>query len=216
LWLLGGLWIDPPPYDRVQFEEDVMAKASVTIATCIALLYAGTARVTQTPQQKCEVAKLTAQGALQACLTKNSGNVILGKADASATCQTKFTAALAKADKKGACRYVDDGDGTVSDLNTGLMWEQKRNLDGTQNYADPRDADNDYTWCAGTFPNCAAATDPPDGTAYTDFLGKLNGDTSSDGSTVTGCFANHCDWRLPTIETQKHGSQLPGRPNRSR
>jgi hypothetical protein len=27
----------------------------------------------------------------------------------------------------------------------------------------------------------------------------LNGGTSSDGTTISGCFADHCDWRLPTI-----------------
>jgi hypothetical protein len=40
----------------------------------------------------------------------------------------------------------------------------------------------------------------PDGNAFTDFLTKLNdlvyGEAphSTDG---TGCFAGHCDWRLP-------------------
>jgi hypothetical protein len=38
----------------------------------------------------------------------------------------------------------------------------------------------------------------PDGTVFTEFLAKLNG-ASSDGVTLTGCFAGHCDWRLPTI-----------------
>ncbi|HXQ21453.1 MAG TPA: hypothetical protein VN812_07255, partial [Candidatus Acidoferrales bacterium] len=132
-----------------------MTKASVMIAACAALLWAArTALAAETPQQKCEVTKFKAQGALQTCLTTNSSNVLLGKPDESAACQTKFTAALAKADKKGPCRYVDNGDGTVSDLNTGLMWEKKTN-DGSVH-----DESNVYTWCAGTFPNCAAGTDP--------------------------------------------------------
>jgi hypothetical protein len=99
-------------------------------------------------------------------------------------------------------RFVDNADGTVSDTQTGLMWEQKDNLDGTANPSDPHDADNTYTWCAGTFPNCTNSADPPDGTAYTDFLAKLNNGASTDGGTmtsITGCFAGHCDWRLPTI-----------------
>ena len=169
-----------------------MTKASVTIAACAALLWAGTALAAATPQQKCQVAKLKAQGALQACLAKNSGNVILSKADASAACQTTFTTALARADKKGPCRYIDNGDGTVSDLNTGLMWEKKDNLDGTVNASDPHDADNRYTWSTRSPYN-------RDGTAFVNFLGALNSGTSSDGSTITGCFASHCDWRLPTI-----------------
>ena len=46
----------------------------------------------------------------------------------------------------------------------------------------------------------------PNGTAFTSFLNTLNGGAtgvgnraSSDGSTQTGGFNNHCDWRLPTI-----------------
>jgi len=170
----------------------VMTKARVTIAVCATLLHAGTARAAATPQQKCQVAKLKAQGALQACLQTNTANVILGKADASSACQTKFTTALAKADKKGACRYINNGDGTVSDLNTGLMWEKKNNPDGIVDSSNPHDADNLYTWSTGSAYR-------PDGTAFATFLVALNAGTSDDGSTITGCFASHCDWRLPTI-----------------
>jgi hypothetical protein len=39
--------------------------------------------------------------------------------------------------------------------------------------------------------------------AFTDLLTTLNGGpsgcTSADGSTTTGGFAGHCDWRLPTV-----------------
>jgi hypothetical protein len=99
-----------------------------------------------------------------------------------------------------AARFVDNGDGTVTDHQTGLQWEKKDNLDGMVNDADPHDADNVYTWCIGTFPGCTnlVAADPPDGTAYWDFLGKLNNGASTDGTAITGCFAGHCDWRLPT------------------
>jgi hypothetical protein len=87
-------------------------------------------------------------------------------------------------------RFVDNGDGTVSDTQTGLMWEKKDNLGGGANLSDPHDADNTYSWAtSGTSPN---------GTAFTNFLGKLNNGTSSDGATITGCFGDHCDWRLPT------------------
>ena len=60
------------------------------------------------------------------------------------------------------------------------------------NLDDPHDVDNDYTW------NTSGSPYPPTGTAFTDFLVKLNGG-SNDGVTPTGCFAGHCDWRLPTI-----------------
>src|SRR5712691_4434273 len=35
--------------------------------------------------------------------------------------------------------------------------------------------------------------------AFTGFLGTLNNCVSSVGQVVTGGFAGHCDWRLPTI-----------------
>ena len=37
----------------------------------------------------------------------------------------------------------------VGDEVTGLVWEEKHNLDNVTNYADPNDADNTYTWFDG-------------------------------------------------------------------
>ena len=89
-------------------------------------------------------------------------------------------------------QFVDNGDGTVTDCSTGLIWEQKT---GTCTVADPTDVHcylNTYS---------PAAIDPShasrNGTLYTDFLARLNDDTSADG--VTTCFANHCDWRIPNV-----------------
>lgn len=93
--------------------------------------------------------------------------------------------------KLSGIRFVDNGDGTVTDTQTGLMWEQKDNLNGVANPSDPHDADNTYAWSAtGT---------SPDGSAFSTFLGTLNNGTSSDFVSISGCFAGHCDWRLPTI-----------------
>lgn len=89
-----------------------------------------------------------------------------------------------------AVRFADNGDGTVSDALTGLMWEKKGHLDGTPVVCasagacpDPHDADNTYTWSSDT------PTGPP-GTAFTVFLAQLN---------AGGGFAGHTDWRLPTL-----------------
>jgi len=156
-----------------------------------------TAAFAADPTVKCQQAKLKAQGKYQACIKKSAAGVIGGKDDAAATCLSKFQAALAKADDKAAaadpptsCRYIDNGDGTVSDINTGLAWEKKDDLGGIH------DKDNTYTWASsGTTRN---------GTAFTDFLGTLNGGTSNDGTAVvTPCFTGHCDWRLPTIQELK-------------
>ena len=121
-------------------------------------------------------------------------------------------------------RFVDNGDGTVTDNDTGLQWEKKvQNVcSNNANTACTSDSDcpggscagclhcvdDPYTWCAGPSSGfvCSNSSNPPDGTAFTSFLTTLNGGAtgvgncvSSDGSTQTGGFDNHCDWRLPTI-----------------
>jgi hypothetical protein len=76
----------------------------------------------------------------------------------------------------GGMRFEDNGDGTVTDHETGRQWEQKVSPGGGA--TDPHDVDNTYTWH----------------TASSDLLAKLNG--ADDGT----CFVSKCDWRLPTIE----------------
>jgi hypothetical protein len=114
-------------------------------------------------------------------------------------CQTKFNDALAKVNTQATaaaikCRYGVKGDGTATDYDTGLQWEQKDNLDGMPNPADPHDADNTYLWSVGSAP-----AGPPSGSAFTGFLASLNDCPSSDGTTLMGGFAGHCDWRLPSV-----------------
>lgn len=85
-------------------------------------------------------------------------------------------------------RFVDNGDGTVCDHQTGLMWEMKDASDGTVDLTNPRDVDNGYSW--------SISGGPPDGTAYTDFLARLNG-TIAD-TVPSEQLGGHRDWRLPT------------------
>ena len=111
--------------------------------------------------------------------------------EAALKCRTTYFAKWAQLQKiKGssctATRFVANGNGTVTDNLTGLQWEQKDNLDGMVNLADPHDADNLYVWSAT---NRAASGYAADGPAFTDFLASLNSE----------CFAGQCDWRLPTI-----------------
>ena len=146
----------------------------------------------------CLAAKLKAAGALRACRAAQGAKQILGKVGDLAKCEAKFQEKLAKLDAKAAkarvdCRYRDYGDGTVTDFDTGLQWEQKTTVVGSgADFADPHDVDNTYTWTV------VVGETTPNGTAFTDFLPRLNG-ASSDGVTLSGCFASHCDWRLPTI-----------------
>jgi hypothetical protein len=90
-------------------------------------------------------------------------------------------------------RFIDNGDGTVTDNETGLMWEQKTGAVGNSGECpgaatciDPHNVNNLYSWSVafGRF----------NGGVRLQFLDELN-DAAGDG---TNCFAGYCDWRLPT------------------
>jgi uncharacterized protein DUF1566 len=101
-----------------------------------------------------------------------------------------------------ASQFKDNGDGTVTDNTTGLMWEKKTGIIGAANPGDVHDVNNTYTWCTGSASVCTNPENLADGTAFTVFLAMLNNGASVDGKAttpITGCFANHCDWRLPSI-----------------
>jgi len=93
-------------------------------------------------------------------------------------------------------RYLANGDGTVTDNETGLMWEiETATLCGAGVVTC---IDSQYTWSTtGTL---------ADGTLFTTFIAGLNGGdyySPSAGQNVSAgagtCFANHCDWRIPTV-----------------
>jgi hypothetical protein len=110
----------------------------------------------------CLAKKLTAWGTLRKCQATEKGKALDARPANPAKCQTTFDAKLAAIDAQATaaavvCRYGVNGDGTVTDYNTGLQWEQKTD-DGSVH-----DKDNLYDWS----PTLA----PPDGTAFTTFLG---------------------------------------------
>ncbi len=86
----------------------------------------------------------------------------------------------ARAEDKEKKRFVDNGDGTITDRRSGKMWEKKTDDGGIH------DVNNLYNW---TDPIDGDLTNP-DGTAFTEFLNTLN---------TAPCFAGHCDWRLPKV-----------------
>jgi hypothetical protein len=95
-------------------------------------------------------------------------------------------------------RYISNGDGTVTDNQTALMWEMKTSTCGGEVTC----VNNLYTW--------SSSGTAADGTLFTAFIAGLNGGdyySPSAGQMVSAgvgtCFANHCDWRIPTIAELK-------------
>jgi len=94
-------------------------------------------------------------------------------------------------------RFVNCGNGTVEDRETGLLWEEKTGVpshlvvtcvtaDG--GCEDPHDVNNRYAW------SVTVTLGAPDGAAFTDFLARLNGRFGT-----APCLADHCDWDLPSV-----------------
>jgi membrane protein involved in D-alanine export len=109
----------------------------------------------------------------------------------------------------GAARsYVDNGDGTISDLQNGLMWEKKVKLDDAVDAANVHDADNCYPWagsCATNGAECRIDADcgagvtcqaddcqapAPNGLTIFKWVAQLN----------KAKFAGYNDWRLPNSQ----------------
>jgi hypothetical protein len=98
--------------------------------------------------------------------------------------------------------YRDDGDGTITGLHNGLMWEKKVKLDGAADAANLQDADDCYPWagsCAvggaqcttdadcGREGRCVAEDCQGSGLTIFQWLAKLN----------AARFGGYDDWRLP-------------------
>lgn len=85
-------------------------------------------------------------------------------------------------------RFVDNGDGTITDTKTALMWEKKTGTLQAFVFCtdvpcpDPTEVENLYLW---------------DG-VNNDFLERVNGKVCE--TTVCDPLAGHTDWRLPTIQ----------------
>jgi Protein of unknown function (DUF1566) len=122
--------------------------------------------------------KLKAWGSLRKCQRTEDAKAFEGRLADPVKCQTKFQDALASIRGKAtaaaiACRYRDNGDSTVTDLDTGLMWERKNAITVTQT----------IDWTVG----------------MTLFLEGCNGTSADRGQSLApGCSIFH-DWRIPNI-----------------
>jgi len=172
-----------------------MTKFTLRAAGCATLLWTAMALAGPTPQEQCRGARVTEWAKYVSCVdgvvAKDAKGVRFDEFAAFAKCRhayfTKWTGFQTDRSLAGSTcigsRFTDNGDGTVTDNLSGLLWERKTNLDGAANLADPHDADNPYTWSTG---------DPfkEDGTAFTSFIGTVNGGGGLGGAN---------DWRLPTL-----------------
>jgi len=151
-----------------------------------AIAWAGTATAA-TPLDKCLGGRAKAQGKYEQCVEKwlskvYGTNYTFFDPAKLAKCRIKYAkawdklAALATAPCSGN-RYADNGDGTVTDNLTGLMWEKK------SDNGDIHDQDTTRTWSTGS-------PYKGNGQAYDAFL--------TTGLNVAG-FAGAKDWRLPTF-----------------
>ena len=196
-----------------------LSMCSTDLDTCITDLGSCTSNLSYCQSQLSQVQGdlATCSADLSACQVATCGNGIAEFGEAcdgenlqGDTCQTQgflygtlACNASCEFDTSGCTddRFVDNGDGTVTDNQTGLMWEKKNAAGGGADLTNPHDVDNRYNWSAtGT---------APDGTAFTDFLRKLNNTCNGSGVTLcaadTDCsggvcgFAGHRDWRLPQV-----------------
>jgi hypothetical protein len=95
--------------------------------------------------------------------------------------------------------YRDNGDGTISDENTDLMWEKKdQATGGLHNW------NNTYPW-QGTCSNnsktlCGTDADCSSGGRCVAAAGKLTIFQWVAELNTRPCFAGHCDWRIPNVK----------------
>lgn len=163
------------------------------LGTCvfaIVALYAGTAaQAAGSPaEQKCQQRRYAAAAKFVACEHKAIGasgfdDFSTSSVSALSKCRLKYAATWPKIQDAAAgtgtscdqARFATVA-GTVVDHLTGLQWEQKTDDGGIH------DVDDRYTWSE-------SALTAGDGTVFTTFMPVLNS---------APCFADHCDWRLPT------------------
>jgi hypothetical protein len=178
---------------RAVMHKRILSQVAVTVMLTAStiLTIAPVARAGLTPEQQCQKARYDAAAKYAQCQGKALGklfatNDLTSLQPALSKCRVKYTDTWVKLEVKAvgtgstcdAARFVDNGDGTVTDNLTALQWEKKTD-DGSAH-----DKDDTYNWVtAGKY--FLAGADP------------------SAGLNETGgllCFGNApCDWRLPTV-----------------
>jgi hypothetical protein len=158
----------------------------LVLAMLVALLLTTSVADAALTTGACLAQKRVAWGTLRKCQATEEAKGLKGKPADLAQCQAKFQAALTKISAKAtkaaiACRYQRNGDTSVTDFDTGLMWERKTDDDVKCALAVPNCWTNGYVW----------------NDAMGKFLSELNGAT--DSATSQAGYAGRTDWRLPTV-----------------
>jgi hypothetical protein len=163
-------------------QHALMRRLAVVLVSC-ALIAGPSAVDAGNSKTNCEARKLNAAGKRHRCLARAAAKAHRSKPADPGACVVAFNGAIANANTKAAargtsCRFLDHGDGTVSDLDTGLMWEMKVEGASCLHCVDDR-----YEWDE----------------AMADWISEVNGRLGNFGILEPG-LGGHRDWRLPTTE----------------
>jgi len=141
-------------------------------------------------------------------------------ADCETTTTTIVTTTTTSSTTTTTLRFVDNGDGTITDNQTGLMWEKKDSDDATPNPANLHDVDNTYPWagcCDGDCESSVYVFCQPNAAAAAACSAQTGGAVGCSECSVGTCetsgrqtiwdwlvqvntegFAGHSDWRIPS------------------
>lgn len=99
-------------------------------------------------------------------------------------------------------RFVDNGDGTITDTQTRLMWEKKREFPGSDPLVEDNWVGYAYAWkCVGIDPR-PSACDVTEDRTVSGFLARMNLDSQDTIAGIGGwiyAIGGYTDWRLPTV-----------------
>jgi len=131
-----------------------------------------------TAVQRAQAAELRAQGRADACLANAAARDALGQTADPSRCLERLETAMDKvtAILGNRGRFIDNGDDTITDLQTGLMWEQQ-------------------VVCV-PFLHCVDLVVP--WRSAMALIAFFNG-TSNGEELIGDNFAGHLDWRIPTL-----------------
>lgn len=164
-----------------------MSRSTSVILVTLGLFVTSRAADAALTTDGCLVLKRQAWGNLRKCEITEQTKALKGKPADLAKCQAKLQEKLTKITEKAtdaaiACRYGDNGDGTVTDYDTGLQWEKKTgrfviNVGFVCLTNDGHCVNDIYEWSEAH--------------AYI-------GGTTADGHASVPFLAGHSDWRLPS------------------